>query len=287
MKNSIDKSWDEFAKEADELFAAEKVAPVTREKFACEACRGTGKWTHPTNRFDTRECFACHGKGFFLSSPENRAKAKQARVNKKKEQRKENIQLFSKEYPEVFMYLALNVAKNRFCESLVDAIGKYGDLTENQLAAVHKGMAKEVDRAKAKEKAKKAVAVVDLSIIREKLETAKGNQVKYPKFKAGDNYVFTLAQPNSKNPDHVYVKQGDKYLGKISPDGEFFGYKLPEEHIKNVQEIAKDPLEGAKAYGLRFGNCGMCGRGLTNHRSIDAGIGPVCAEKYGLLELLY
>lgn len=29
------------------------------------------------------------------------------------------------------------------------------------------------------------------------------------------------------------------------------------------------------------GVCCICGRELTNHASIDAGIGPICADKYG------
>jgi hypothetical protein len=35
------------------------------------------------------------------------------------------------------------------------------------------------------------------------------------------------------------------------------------------------------AYGKRTGACSCCGRELTNGESIDRGIGPICAEKYG------
>jgi hypothetical protein len=34
-------------------------------------------------------------------------------------------------------------------------------------------------------------------------------------------------------------------------------------------------------YGRATGNCSCCGRELTDPASIAAGIGPVCAEKYG------
>jgi hypothetical protein len=42
-----------------------------------------------------------------------------------------------------------------------------------------------------------------------------------------------------------------------------------------------DPAAAAKAYGLRTGECCICGRTLTNRVSIDAGIGPICAGRWG------
>lgn len=40
--------------------------------------------------------------------------------------------------------------------------------------------------------------------------------------------------------------------------------------------------DGLKAYGIRSGKCGVCGRKLTTPESLKAGIGPVCAEKLGV-----
>ena len=40
------------------------------------------------------------------------------------------------------------------------------------------------------------------------------------------------------------------------------------------------PLEAAKAYGREIGECGICGRTLTNEESRAAGIGPICSQKY-------
>jgi hypothetical protein len=39
-------------------------------------------------------------------------------------------------------------------------------------------------------------------------------------------------------------------------------------------------LDEAKAFGALYGTCCQCGRTLTNESSIEAGIGPVCAEKF-------
>lgn len=39
-------------------------------------------------------------------------------------------------------------------------------------------------------------------------------------------------------------------------------------------------LEEAKEYGRKTGTCYMCSRTLTNKESIEAGIGPICANKF-------
>jgi len=42
----------------------------------------------------------------------------------------------------------------------------------------------------------------------------------------------------------------------------------------------KMSLEEAKKFGALYGTCCVCGRTLTDEKSIAAGIGPVCAEKF-------
>lgn len=43
--------------------------------------------------------------------------------------------------------------------------------------------------------------------------------------------------------------------------------------------MAAGPREASIRYGKEIGHCGVCGRTLTNNDSIEAGIGPVCADK--------
>jgi hypothetical protein len=45
--------------------------------------------------------------------------------------------------------------------------------------------------------------------------------------------------------------------------------------------VAADPEQAAVAYGKRFGQCSVCARELTNEDSINRGIGPICAERFG------
>jgi hypothetical protein len=48
-----------------------------------------------------------------------------------------------------------------------------------------------------------------------------------------------------------------------------------------LTEIEANPLAAAMKYGKLSGRCCSCGRDLTDEGSIERGIGPVCAEKFG------
>lgn len=48
-----------------------------------------------------------------------------------------------------------------------------------------------------------------------------------------------------------------------------------------IEKIEKaGPKEAAVRYGRELGKCAMCGSDLTNPDSIEAGIGPICADKF-------
>jgi len=49
--------------------------------------------------------------------------------------------------------------------------------------------------------------------------------------------------------------------------------KLEENGVKLT-------LEDAKAFGVLYGTCAICGRLLTKEASIEAGIGPICAKRF-------
>jgi hypothetical protein len=54
------------------------------------------------------------------------------------------------------------------------------------------------------------------------------------------------------------------------------------EHKKSIMgEIAKDPKEASMRFGRELGQCGICGRTLTDEQSRARGIGPICAAKEG------
>lgn len=72
---------------------------------------------------------------------------------------------------------------------------------------------------------------------------------------------------------HVFVKQ------IVGSDEQ----KLSQKQAKGIlSRIAAAGAEAASArYGHEIGECGVCGRQLTNDESRERGIGPVCVQKMG------
>lgn len=171
-----------------------------------------------------------------------------------------------------------NGSNNEFLSSLADQLFRKGNLSERQVAAWHRG--KEKLSAIRAERDKQQV-VVDLQPIRDMFETAVGNGYKRPTYRA-EGLVVNRAPDTGANPGALYVKDEDgQYLGKILGTV-FKPVRGGETATSALQAIAIDPLAAALRYGQRTGKCACCGRELTNHVSIDLGIGPVCRERWGL-----
>lgn len=54
-----------------------------------------------------------------------------------------------------------------------------------------------------------------------------------------------------------------------------------KQSVAVLVKIAQDPQAAMERYGRELGQCGHCGRDLTNEESRARGIGPVCAGKMG------
>lgn len=189
-------------------------------------------------------------------------------------------------------WLEKKQARMGFAASVLDALHRYGSLTERQLATVQRLMGEDKQReeqfaAKRAQEDRDAQAC-DVGAIAAAFERAKAAQIKRPRLRLGD-FVFSLAPANGANAGAVYVKtrpakgSGEEgtYLGKVM-GGRFLPMPTcsPEQRQQVVQ-LASDPDTAAKAYGKRFGECSVCGQTLENGVSIDRGIGPICAQKYG------
>ena len=70
-----------------------------------------------------------------------------------------------------------------------------------------------------------------------------------------------------------------KYLGKVTPQG--CDSRLSDTVKEVILSAANDPLTAAIRYGKVSGEYSCCGRQLTDPRSIERGIGPICATKFG------
>lgn len=70
-----------------------------------------------------------------------------------------------------------------------------------------------------------------------------------------------------------------KYLGKVTPAG--CDSRLSDTVKETIMAAASDPLTAVIRYGKVSGRCSCCGVKLDNPKSIEAGIGPICATKFG------
>ena len=94
----------------------------------------------------------------------------------------------------------------------------------------------------------------------------------------------------SKHEGVVYVFSHDKALNDWGNLSNIYQGHLKQSStnlrdpalIATLERVAKDPAAAARLYGQETGECACCGRELTRKESIDRGIGPICAERFGL-----
>lgn len=120
-------------------------------------------------------------------------------------------------------------------------------------------------------------------------------RLKWPKLLVridGQDYRLSIAGPQSKLPGSINVTDTRKgedrtWFGRVTREGEFEpSRKLTAEATTAIAQalraLAEDPAKVAKAYGVETGACCFCTLELTDKRSVAAGYGPICAEKWGL-----
>jgi len=295
MTNAFD---DDFFASADTEFdnvAIKKTSPkFARQQFTCEACNGTGLWRNGrVNTHGNAKCNTCHGKGFLVTSPEARKRARVASRTRKENKR---VEAMADNQAAIGGQDTMDGLKacakwSTFANSLLDQHYEGKAWSDKQVSAIKSMVAKTKERAavRAQEKAEREAAapVVDLNAIEVLFANASASGYKRPSFRAeglvikpGKNsalYVMT-----TDRMEFGYYGEQPGYEGKIV-DSKFHETRdTMDNTLPRLQKIAEDPLEAALNYGRRTGRCACCGRELTKHASIDAGIGPVCAGKWGL-----
>ena len=234
-------------------------------KEPCKKCRGSGRFTSWAGR-DLGQCFTCKGKGFkfFATSTEARAKSKQSRADSLARK----VEAFRTENADVAEWLDTNTSFE-FAQSLKAQLSKKGTLSDGQVAAAHKCIAKKAEFKKAQVVREATAAVVNVDKLTAAFDNA-ATTLKWPKIRF-IGFVISRSSDTSRNPGALYVKaDNDTYLGKIVA-GRFI----------TSRECTAEPEASAVLFGKEVGACSCCGRELTNQVSIDRGIGPICAVKFG------
>jgi hypothetical protein len=248
----------------------------------CPNCRGRGYRTYGYNNPKSFECRMCRGQGRATDARIRASQASTKAAVTARDSLSAKISAFNRDNPEIVAFLAANAEWSDFYRSMQEAINTYGSLTERQMASVRSGMAKMVER-----KAARVISApsVDVSRIEGLFDTAMASNLKKPVFRATlDQQTLSIsrAPEHGKNAGSLYVKVGDLYAGKISGSRFHATRDCPPAVLPRLLAIAEDPAREAVSYGRITGNCGCCGRELTDPISVARGIGPICADNWGL-----
>ena len=261
------------------------------KQYPCGHCGGTGKYQGVRVYQERSDCFACRGKGFFLTSEADRRKAKLTRQAKadadRAKKREAGIEQLTAALGEQgYQWLANAGNWSQFYGGLHSKALQYGSLSDKQLACAVSGWAKQqardAERAAAKAAREADAPVIDLTRIRELFDAALESGLAKPALVI-NGLRLSLAPANGKNAGSLYVKDSGDYAGKISPEGKFFAIREARAEIaQELQALAADPLAALTAHGHQTGQCSCCGRLLTNAESVRLGIGPICRGRWGL-----
>lgn len=268
----------------DGAFDKELTRPVkddpSARTYPCQACNGSGRWVSPLGR-KRGKCHACNGRGHFKTSPQQRRDNRAKAATKKKQK----VNDFIKVHQTLITWLSENSSWNDFASSLVDQVHTRGSLTDNQLSAatrmMEKTLATHAKKDEERQQRADSAPVVDLTKINALFDVAKGNGLKRPILRVGQ-ITLSVAPATGVNAGYLYVKDDGEYAGKLSQQGKFLAVRSTREGVaEELATIALNPAEVAKLHGKRTGHCACCGKELTKHESIDRGIGPICAGKWG------
>ena len=177
--------------------------------------------------------------------------------------------------------------EQQFASSLVSQFKSKGYLSSKQWPFVHKLYEKTQVKAAPVDTSTQP-KIENLSSIVTLFDGAKENGLKFPKIRFGHedhSIVLSVAGPQARMPGTINVVCDEVWVGRVTRDGAYLKSSRDESPINVVEvltKLAENPVEEMELYGKRTGNCCLCGRELTNHTSIDRGIGPICIQKWGL-----
>jgi hypothetical protein len=134
-----------------------------------------------------------------------------------------------------------------------------------------------------KAKAPAAETEITVEAIAKSFATAREHGIATPKLRLGA-FLFSRAPDTGKNAGAIYVKTaaGHEYLGKVVAGKFVASMSCDAPTTAEIVAVAADPSSAAKAYGAKTKKCSCCGRTLTAGASVELGIGPICAENFGL-----
>lgn len=273
-----DFSSEEFAHDNRVALAA----PQAEFRETCQKCRGTGRFLRSISG---GKCYACDGVGYkvFKTSRADRMKAQSNR----EERKVRTAAAWNEEHAEVAAWIEAATRRGfRFAAEMGEAVRKYGSLTEKQLAACERfriaDAQRDAERSAAKAQREASAPVIDVGRIEASFETARAKGYKRMAIRVA-GLRFAPAPLTGQNAGAIYVKSTEtgEYLGKVQGGKFRRSFVCTPETEAEVVRVASDPEAAAILHGKRTGECAICGKELTVKASIERGIGPKCAARFG------
>lgn len=252
-----------------------------KPKYPCGQCGGTGEYSGVRVHQEKAHCFACRGLGYFTTSPKDREKARRRNAEKAESAREAVRQRNEAAAPGMIDRLRQIADWSGLAASVV-AEHDRGLLIREKTIHACLSMLDKIDRKREERAAaeREARTLVDLSTVRAMFDKAAQAQ-KEPRYRA-EGLTLTLASAFSKNPGAIYVRStSGEYYGKVVGTV-FHPVRSADKTVgARLARIAENPAEAAVRYGRETGVCACCGRKLTDPKSVEAGIGPICAATFG------
>jgi hypothetical protein len=83
----------------------------------------------------------------------------------------------------------------------------------------------------------------------------------------------------------VFIDRGEfgSSIAKINEERDLIPYRgLTDADLELIKKLEADPVNELAMEGKELGTCRYCARELEDSRSVDAGYGPICAQRWGL-----
>lgn len=100
-------------------------------------------------------------------------------------------------------------------------------------------------------------------------------------YKSGED-IFKVQK--TRDGERLYAKRlvqiGGRRLVDATEEVVDFEFEYAPGAMRSLTLADRLPVEEAKALGLRYGRCIVCGRHLKDAYSVQNGIGPVCIKRF-------
>jgi hypothetical protein len=194
---------------------------------------------------------------------------------------------FAERHPDEAAWIRQAALKGfNFACDMYACVKRGSSLSMGQLDAVRrcveKSKAFEARRA-AEAVAQEVAPVITVARIEEAFAAAKDSGIKRPKLRL-DVFRFAPAPAGGANAGAIYVTEAERdgaYLGKVKGGRFIKTRECTADQEAAIVAAASNPGAAAVAYGQRTGTCAICGHELTAGESLDRGIGPICAQRFG------